>query len=188
MSAKQSLPDADVEAAEQQDPTSGETEFETDTHRLPVETRPTIRPVLVWMAIVISMGVGAIALVFSKADAVGGPELAKILIQAVGILTLLVVLRLAIRAVILRRTTYTITNDTVRRQYTLLLRTRVREVPADVIRSSELRQSRIQRFLGYGTLAVNEGLGEIDLEHVPDPQAIRGALRDVIDTRSDTTL
>ena len=153
-----------------------------------VETGPTIRPVLIWMGIAVVIAVGVVALIASNAEALGGQDLAGILVQAVVVLTVVVVARFVIRAAILTRTTYEVTGETVRRRYTLLMRTRVREVPTDRIRSSELRQSRIQKLLGYGTIAINQGLGEIRLEHVEEPMAVRNAIGQVIESESQSEL
>ena len=153
-----------------------------------VETGPTIRPVLIWMGIAVVVAVGIVALVSSNAEILGGPNLAEILVQAVVVLAVLVVARFGIRAAILTRTTYVVTGKTIRRKYTLLMRTRVREVPTDLIRSSELRQSRIQKLLGYGTIAINQGLGEIRLEHVHEPAAVQEAISSVVESRSHADL
>ena len=151
---------------------------------LPIETSPTIRPVLVWMVITVALAAAVIGYVSSNTDQVGGQEIANILVQVVVVIALLVLVRLAIKVFVLTRTKYVVDATRIRRQYSLLLRTWEREIPSEMIRSRELRQSRIQKLLGYGTIEINRGLGDIRLENVENPHDIADAL--TVITRSDS--
>ena len=156
--------------------------------RVLIKTRPTIRPVLVWIAITIIVGAGIVTGISTNSEAIGGQGLSEILIQAVIVLAVLVLGRFGIRALILTRTTYEISDDYLRRQYTLLMRTRVQEVPTYLVRSTELRQSRIQKSMGYGSIAVNQGLGEIQFENIPQPYSTYEALSDTIEAKTHSDI
>lgn len=158
------------------------------TASLPIQTSPTIRPVLVWMVITVVLAAAVIGYVASNVEAVGGPDIANVLVQVVLAIAVLVLIRLAIKMFVLTRTEYLVDADRIRRQYSLLMRTWEREVPAEMIRSRELRQSRIQKLLGYGTIEINRGLGDIRLENVANPHEIGDALTVIARDDSDSKL
>lgn len=134
-----------------------------------IKTTPTIKPTIVWLTLVVLVGIGLIAYVNTRRGSFSNPETADILTQIVTILTLIGVIRFLIRIYILKRTRYVIDQDSITRRYDLLYRSQRREVPLAKVRSHELRQSRIQKLLGYGTIRINQGLGPIELENIPEP-------------------
>lgn len=154
----------------------------------PIQTNPTIRPVLVWMVITVALAAAVIGYISGNVEAVGGQEIANVLVQVVGAIAVLVLVRLAIKVFVLTRTEYLVDESRIRRQYSLLLRTWEREVPAEMIRSRELRQSRIQKLLGYGTIEINRGLGDIRLENVANPHEIADALTVIARDDGDSKL
>ncbi|WP_162224335.1 PH domain-containing protein [Halorussus amylolyticus] len=147
-------------------------ESERKTVSTPIRTHPTVRPTLIWLGVVTVLGVGVIAAIWTNTDLVGGPQVANVVIQAVGLLTLLGILRFLARVYVLRQTKYVVDEDTITRQYELFFRTWQRTVPVSKVRSHELRQSRVQKLLGYGTISLNQGLGAIELENVTSPHSL----------------
>ncbi|MFB6176523.1 MAG: PH domain-containing protein [Halobaculum sp.] len=135
----------------------------------PVTAKPTVRPTLVWLAIVIVAGGGVAAAVVGNPDVFGGADQANVVANAVLLLTALGVIRFLIRIYVLRRTEYVVDERSLIRRYSLLLRTWRREVPLSMVRSHQLKQGRIQKLLGYGTISVNQGLGDLRFENVKDP-------------------
>lgn len=161
-SEEQSQPDNDVNGQNQ------------DSFR----TTPTIRPTLVWIAITILGLIAAVAVITANQEALGGQNTAEIAVQIVAILGILIIIRLGIRIFILTRTEYLINEEYVRRKYSLLMRTKEREVPISVIRSGQLEQNRIQYILGYGNIKLNEDLGAIRLDNIRDPHDIQSLISD----------
>jgi uncharacterized membrane protein YdbT with pleckstrin-like domain len=153
-----------------------------------VETKPTVRPTLVWMAITVALAAVIGGYVATNQSAFGGPETTRVVLQVVGVVALLSLIRLTIKLFVLTRTTYRITSDSITREYTLLLRTRQQQVPSGMVRSTELRQSRVQKLLGYGTMEINRGLGGITLENVPQPAEVRDALTAITEGQSRSSV
>lgn len=166
------------------EPPTDDAKGERQASEILIETRPTVQPTLILMGVTVLLGLGLTGYVASNPETFGGPETARILLQVISAVALLVLVRLIITVFVLTRTTYRITTSRITREYTLLLRTWEREVPVGMIRSSELQQSRVQKLLGYGTVRVNRGLGAIRLENVREPDEIRDALTKVIDRES----
>ncbi|USZ69516.1 PH domain-containing protein [Halorussus salilacus] len=163
-------PDEDAPTDAESDATTPESEQKPVS--TPIRTHPTIRPTLIWLGVVAVLGGGVIAAIWTNTDLVGGPDVANVVIQAVGLLTLLGVLRFMTRVYVLRQTKYVVDEDTISRQYELFFRTWRRTVPVSKVRSHELRQSRVQKLLGYGTISLNQGLGAIELENVTSPHSL----------------
>ncbi|MFB6106230.1 MAG: PH domain-containing protein [Halobacteriaceae archaeon] len=136
---------------------------------LPLETRPTLRPTAIKLGLVAVVGLVLVLVVVSAPSKFGGPSFANLLANAVLLVTAIAVVRYVVHVWVLKRTRYHVTADTIVREYDLLFRSWRREVPVEMIRSHELTQGRVQRLLGYGTIHVNQGLGEIRLEHVEQP-------------------
>jgi len=160
---------------------SGEQGVAGKSTNLPVSVTPSIKPVVMWMVVTV-LGTGAvIGLIVGTPLLSDNPNTAQILMQAVGLVGILILIRLGIKLLILSRTTYRIDAAQIQRRYTLLLRTWDRQVPIEKVRSSELRQGRVQKLLGFGTLEINDGLGDITLENVENPTSVRSALMAAIE-------
>lgn len=145
-------------------------------HTEKVRRTPTIKPTLVWLGVVILGLVIAIFGILNNQQSMGGQSTAEVAVQVVGVLGILIILRLAIRIFVLTRTTYELDQQRIQRKYSLFMRTRVREVPIEMIRSSQLQQNRIQNLMGYGDIKVNEDLGSISIENVNDPHQIQSLI------------
>lgn len=146
------------------------------------ETMPTVRPVLVMLGVVLAAGVGSIGLLAIAPAIVGGAALAEIIGSAIAILVTIVAARLLIKIAVLSRTRYTIREDAFQREYELFYRSQSREIPVEKLRGHEYTQSRIQSFLGFGTVRLltagtNRSLGFIEFEHLDDPERVRHVVR-----------
>lgn len=166
----------DSEPDSQQDVRNSKSENDRLAEELPVETSPTIRPPLVWMGLTVVVSLLIVGYLATNPQAVNGEDVARILIQVVGVIAMLILIRLIIQIFILTRTNYRVDEDKVKRSYSLLLRTWEREVPIEMVRSSEFRQNRVQKLMGYGTIEINRGLGELQLENIEESTAAREAI------------
>lgn len=176
----QDADDADYPDEQAHAPTDGE----ADT---PFRTTPTVRPTLIWIAVTVLAVAASIAVIVANQQLLGGPNMVEIAVQVVAVIGALIVLRLAIRILILMRTTYEVDEQRVSRKYALLLRSSERDVPIEFIRSSHLQQNRVQSLLGYGDITINEDLGAISLENVPDPHQLQSLIADYRFDESDST-
>lgn len=149
-----------------------------------LETTPTIKPTLIAAGLTILVGLAVELYLLGNPQTVGGRDTMEILLYVIGALLVLALFRFLVRMLILERTTYQITTDTVRREYRLLYRLEAREIPLERLRAHELSKSRIQSLLGYGTIqfltgGTNESLGFIQFENVVNPQEIQSKVREV---------
>lgn len=178
-------PDASHPAEPGTAPSPAADEAATDAEPILVTT-PTTRPVLVALAIELTLALLGIGLVSGNPDLVGGGDMARIVQAVIVVLAGLLTLRLLVKVFIIKRTTYRIFPDSLRREYSLFYRRYEREIPVDQLRGHEFTQSRIQSVLGYGTIRMLTGgtdrsLGFLEFEHIDDPQAVREAIRAVQD-------
>lgn len=143
-------------------------------------TRPTIKPALVRLGVTLAVGAVAVAVLSLNPTLLGSVELTDITLVLVQILVFVAVVRILIDILIISNTEYVITDRLVRRSYSLFGRTKSREVPYDRVRSAERSQSRIEYFLGIGTIRLNQGLGDLTLSNLPNHEnaysLIRGQL------------
>jgi hypothetical protein len=137
-----------------------------------VETTPTLRPTAIRLALVVVVGLGIVVGLRLNPELLGTRAITGTAALVVGLLTVLLMLRYALRALVLLRTTYTVTPERIERRYELLFRTQVDAVRFDKLRSHELTQSRVQSLLGFGTVSMNRGLGALRLEDIADPHAV----------------
>ncbi|MEZ3145106.1 PH domain-containing protein [Halobaculum sp. MBLA0143] len=169
----ESSTDSETDSSPADDATTGGREY-------PITAVPTVRPTLVWLVIV-GLGGGALTgLVVSNPGLFGGATQANVVGNAVLLLTGIGVARFLIRVYVLRRTEYVVDERSLVRQYSLLLRTWRREVPLTMVRSHQLEQGRIQKLLGYGTISVNDGLGDIRFENVRDPRDLNEVIAEQV--------
>lgn len=144
--------------------TDGETEL--------LRTHPTIKPTLVRLGVALTVGVALFALLQVRPELLGSADVTGTVALVVLFLTVAVSVRYLVRIVVLRRTTYVVTDRRIEREYRLLYRTRSKGIRFDKLRSHELTQSRVQSLLGFGTIALNRGLGPIRLDDVPEPRRV----------------
>lgn len=147
-----------------------------------LRTRPTIKPVLAWIALSVAIGGGLLAWLLSTPDVIGDPQLAGTLGLVVGLVLALVLVRFVLRLYVLTRTQYVVTDRVVLREFTLIYRRHTRELPLAQLRGQDLDQSRLQTILGVGTVTVltagtNHSLGYVEFSHVPHPQRVYDTIR-----------
>lgn len=145
-----------------------------------IETRPTIKPTLVWLGITVVVGALLTGFVVTNPGVFGGAATADLVANALILLTVIGVIRFAVRAFVLTRTQYSVTRRSIVVSFSLLMRSESREVPLDKVRSHDYNQSRIQNLFGYGTVSLNEGLGDIELENVPEPERIHRQISELL--------
>jgi len=146
-----------------------------------IETTPTLRPTVMRLTLVVVVGLGIVVGLRLNPELLGARAITGTTALVVGLLTVLLMLRYALRALVLRRTIYTVTSERIERRYALLFRTQVDAVRFDKLRSHELTQSRVQSLLGFGTVAMNRGLGALRLEDIKDPYTVY----ETIESRAD---
>jgi hypothetical protein len=137
-----------------------------------VETTPTLKPTAIRLALVVVVGLGIVGGLRLNPESLGSRSITGTAALTVGLLVVLLMLRYAFRALVLYRTTYTVTPERIERRYELLFRTQVDAVRFDKLRSHELRQSRVQSLLGFGTISMNRGLGALRLADIADPHRV----------------
>lgn len=145
-------------------------------------TTPTLRPIYVLLGLTLGLVVTVGGVLLSAPGLLGDPAVTEIVLYAIGVLTVLVVARLGVKALVLTRTEYQIRDDALVRRYSLFYKRQVREVPLSKLRGHEYVQGRIQSLLGYGTIrfltaGTNRSLGFLEFEHLNDPQAVRDEIR-----------
>lgn len=148
-----------------------------------MEATPSVRPPLVAMLVTVLAGGLAVGYLFANPETFGDRATTEIAVNLAFILTILVVTKLAVEVYLLTRTTYVITTDAVRREYTLLYRTFSRELPISRLRSHELERRRVEALFGIGTVSFLTGSvarspAHVAFEHVSDPEAVRNLVRD----------
>lgn len=149
------------------------------------ETTPTIKPTLLLMGITLLVGLGIESYLLQNPEAVGGEDVAEILLYIVAFVLIVATVRFLVRMVILERTTYQVSDEVVRRHYQLLMRHRSREIPLAHVRAHELSRNRVQSLFGYGTVrfltgGTNESLGFVRFENLIAPEELRDVVRDVL--------
>lgn len=174
MTNKRHSSDTDTMTNQKLDATTKSESPSTVTER--IDTHPTLRPTAVWLGIVVMSGLSAVLYLMRARSSFSNPEAIDIFVQAVITLTLLVSFRFLIRMYIFKRTRYVVDAESVTRKYDLFFKSRRNEVPLSMVRSSELTQSRLQKLLGCGTIKLNEGLGSLELENVPDPHELNDTI------------
>jgi len=98
--------------------------------------------------------------------------------------------RYRITYVVLHRTQYIVTPDSVRRQYRLAYREQSRELPLPMIRGVELSRSRTQAALGYGTISFlavgsNRGIGYVEFDNAADPEHLQSAVLELLENQRE---
>lgn len=149
-----------------------------------VETTPTTKPVLIRLGLTLVVGVGVLAVIFLLPSLFESTEQANIVLVVAQLLVLVAVGKLLVELIILRRTRYIVTTEGVRREFSLLGRTKVKEVPHGLVRSTEYNQSRVEYLIGVGSIVLNQGLGDLRLTAVPRHQEVYQQIRDRVETHA----
>lgn len=150
------------------------------------ESGPSLRPAVVKLGAVLTVAVVVIAYVLTHPNLFGSRQNSEIGAYVVALVALVVLVRYAFQVYLLKRYRYTVTDEAVRWEYSLLYKTRSRELPFSKIRGHEYRQDRIESLLGFGTIAflsggTNQSLGFLAFENVANPDEVRKTVREQID-------
>jgi hypothetical protein len=145
--------------------------------------QPTIKPALIRLGLVVLVAAIVLGVLFTNPELLGSRDVTNVALLVVQLLTLIAVVRLLVRILVLRRTKYVVKPDSVKRSYELLMRTNERQVPFDLIRSHEFNQSRTENLLGHGTITLNQGLGDLKLWNIPNPQEVYDVIRERAENR-----
>jgi uncharacterized membrane protein YdbT with pleckstrin-like domain len=154
--------------------------------RILYETGPSIRPAVVKLGAVLVVAVAVVGYVLTNPGLFGSRQNAEIGAYVVVLVALVVLASYAFRVYLLKRYRYTVTDEAVRWEYSLLFKTRSRELPFSKIRGHEFRQDRVESLLGFGTVAflsggTNQSLGFLTFENVANPDRIRKTVREQLD-------
>lgn len=174
----------DTEQAEEDDVTH----VDSERNSL-LTTTPTLRPTLLLMGLTALIGIIIGGYLSTNPTLVAGDsELTGLLWNVTLLFIILILVRLMVRLLILTRTTYSIRDDALNREFTLLLSHKNREVPIQEVRGLELTQSRIQRIFGFGTIRLltggtNQSLGFVKFEDIPNPKEVQSNIRELLRQR-----
>jgi len=146
-----------------------------------LQTKPTTKPTLIQLGIVLLGSIGVFAYLQLNPEAIGSTDLTTTASLLVLLLGVLLTVRYLARTIILVRTTYTVTATRIEQRYELLFRTHSKGIRFEKVRSHELNQNRLQSLLGYGTISLNRGLGPLNIEDVENPEDVYRTVRSLAD-------
>lgn len=147
------------------------------------ETTPSTKLVRLWLVATLLVGLPATGYLLTVRDAFGTEGFGGVAGLFVGLLTVVGVGRYVVRWLVLRRTTYLVTDTAARREYDLLYKSFARELPLEMLRSVELSRSRSETLLGLGTVRLlttgaSRSMGYLGFDNVADPEALRDVVRE----------
>jgi len=151
---------------------------------------PATTLVLAYIAVTLLVGGVVGTFLYSNPELFGERGYARLAGLVVLALTVVGLVRLAIAYVVLHRTQYIVTPDSVRRQYRLAYREQSRELPLHMIRGVELSRSRTQAALGYGTISFlavgsNRGIGYVEFDNAADPEHLQSAVLELLENQRE---
>lgn len=155
----------------------------TDDAEEPIrETTPSTKLVKLWLGFTLLVGLPVTGYLLAVPDAFGTEGFGGVAGIFAALLTTVGVGRYAVRWLVLRRTTYTVTEGNVRREYELLYRAFSRDLPLEMLRSVELSRSRTESLLGLGSVRMlttggSRSMGYLGFDNVTDPEELRDAIR-----------
>lgn len=151
---------------------------------------PATQLVLGYLVLTVIVGGFVGAFLYQNPTLFGEGENARIAGLVVLGLTVIGAIRLAIKYVVLYRTKYIVTTDSVRRQYHLAYREESRELPLHMIRGVELSKSRLQSMLGFATISFlsvgsNRGIGYVEFDNAAEPERLQQAVLELLETQRE---
>ncbi|WP_323675052.1 PH domain-containing protein [Halorubellus sp. PRR65] len=151
---------------------------------------PATLLVLGYLVLTILVGGVLGAFLYQNPTLFGDGENARIAGLVVLGLTGIGAVRLLIRYIVLYRTKYVVTTDSVRRQYHLAYREESRELPLHMIRGVELSKSRLQALLGFATISFlsvgnNRGIGYVEFDNAAEPERLQQAVLELLETQRE---
>ncbi len=147
------------------------------------ETTPSTKLVKLWLLATLLVGGPATGYFLTVRDAFGTEGFGGVAGLFVGLLTVVGVGRYTVRWLVLRRTSYVVTDTAARREYELLYKSFSRELPLGMLRSVELSRSRTETLLGLGsvrllTTGASRSMGYLGFDNVASPEELRDAVRE----------
>lgn len=144
-------------------------------------SRPTLKPATIALGLAILITLAVAGVFITNPTLLGTVQLTEVGLWVVLLIGGFVSVRLLIKMYILSRMQYTVSDDGVSREYSLLYRYRRREMPIRMVRGVEVSRDPIETVLGFGTVSIlsggtNQSLGFIEFEHVPNPERVREAI------------
>jgi len=154
---------------------------------------PATQIVLMYLVLTIVVGGALGVFLYQNPDFFGEDGNARIAGLVVLGLTVIGAIRLAIKYIVLYRTRYVVTEDSVRRQYHLAYREESRELPLHMIRGVELSKSRTQALLGFATISFlsvgsNRGIGYVEFDNAADPERLQNAVLELLEKQRERAL
>jgi hypothetical protein len=154
---------------------------------------PATQLVLGYLVLTVIVGGFVGAFLYQNPTLFGEGENARIAGLVVLGLTVIGAVRLAIKYVVLYRTKYIVTTDSVRRQYHLAYREESRELPLHMIRGVELSKSRLQSMLGFATISFlsvgsNRGIGYVEFDNAAEPERLQQAVLELLETQRERAI
>ncbi|WP_435317692.1 PH domain-containing protein [Haloarchaeobius sp. TZWSO28] len=148
---------------------------------------PTTKLVLIYIGVLAVVGTGLGLYFLTNKQALGEQGYGGIAGWVIILLTVIGLIRLTIQFLVLRRTEYVLTRDSIRREYDLLYSEKSRELPISKVRGVELRRGRLQAMLGFGDVSflaagTNRSIGYIDFENTDDPHKVREKVFELMET------
>ena len=152
-----------------------------ETEDVLFESHPSLRPTVaaIFVVAVGTFFIGGV-LVLRGTAFIG--DAANTIAGVVVVLGVLLLLRYLGRLYVLRRTSYVLTDQEIRREFAFLLVRSSREIPIHQLRGVHLSQSPLQRLLGYGTVEMltvgsDQSLGFVAFENISAPEERRDDIR-----------
>jgi uncharacterized membrane protein YgcG len=154
---------------------------------------PATQIVLIYLVLTVVVGGALGAYLYQNPMLFGENGNARIAGLVVLGLTVIGAIRLAIKYIVLYRTRYIVTADSVRRQYHLAYREESRELPLQMIRGVELSKSRTQALLGFATISFlsvgsNRGIGYVEFDNAADPERLQTAVLELLEKQREQAL
>lgn len=184
---RQLLPDGTT-TGEQHDETAtvavtdgGEQSTESDEAHVLLETKPNLTPAFIRFGLTFLIGLAILLYLFRNPDLLGSAERTNVALVVGQIILAVALVRIIADIIILRSTTYILTDRTVRREYALVFREKSTEVPYDLVRSTERSQGRIESLLDVGSVSLNRGLGDLRLSYLSDHDNVYQTIREQVE-------
>ncbi|WP_267642699.1 PH domain-containing protein [Haloarchaeobius amylolyticus] len=146
--------------------------------RTVMRVTPTTKLVLIYIGVLAVVGTALGLYFLTNKQALGEQGYGGIAGWVIILLTVIGLVRLTIQFLVLRRTEYVLTEDSIRREYDLLYSEKSRELPLSKVRGVELRRGRLQAMLGFGDVSflaagTNRSIGYIDFDNTDSPHEVR---------------
>lgn len=138
------------------------------------QTSPLIRPTLAIIGVVLLVTLILVGAIWLRPDLFGGVRVAELILNAVVLLSALVLIRLGVTLIILRRTTYTIYDNGFKKEYEFAFHKKSRELPVEQFRGREFERGRFETLFGCATIRLltagtNQSLGFVEFAQISNP-------------------